>query len=103
MRIVFVLGEQFFERDMHTVVPEMTRISRDIDSVGVLIFDTDITIDSEPVLQRENHPHSGTIHVLIDDKLCYLGRHLSWCFALPPHLLVVEALCNDAVFFPPSA
>ena len=63
-----VLLEQVLEGEVHAVVPEMLWVRRQIDTLSVLVSQTNITINSKPVLQWENHPHSWTIHVLINDE-----------------------------------
>ena len=81
----------------------MTRVSRNVNTIGELIFDSYIAVDSEPVLQRQDGPHSGAVHMLVDDELSDLRSHLLRSISPPTHLLVVEALGNGAIFFPPSA
>ena len=97
-----VLLEQVLEGEVHAVVPEMLWVRRQVDTLSVLVSQTDITIDSKPVLQWKNHPHSRAIHVLINDELSNLWSHHLWSFTPPAHLLVVELLSNSAVLFPPS-
>ena len=80
----------------------MPRVSRHVDTVGELVFDAHVAIDSKPVLQRENRPHSGTVHMLVDDELGYFRTHLLRRIAPPTHLLVVETLSDRTVFLPPS-
>ena len=68
MSVEGVLLEQVLEGEMHAVVPEMLWVRRQVDALSVLVSQTDITIDSEPVLQWQDHPHSRAIHVLINDE-----------------------------------
>ena len=63
-----VLLQELLEGEVHTVVPEMLWVRRQVDTLCVLVSQTDITIDSKPVLQWQNHPHSRAIHVLINDE-----------------------------------
>ena len=81
----------------------MARVSGHIDAVRELVFDTYVAVNSEPVLQRQDGPHRRRIHMLVDDELRDLRRHLFGCIAPPTHLLVVELLGYRAVLFPPSA
>ena len=97
-----VLLEQVLEGEVHAVVPEMLWVRRQVDTLSVLVSQTDITIDSKPVLQWENHPHCWAIHVLINDEFGNFWRHLLWSFTPPAHLFVVELLSHSAVLFPPS-
>ena len=102
MSVESVLLEQFFEGEVHTVVPEMLWVRRQVDTLSVLVSQTNITINSKPVLQWENHPHCWAIHVLINDEFGDFWCHLLWSFTPPAHLLVVELLSDLAVFLPPS-
>ena len=102
MSVEGVLLEQVLEGEVHAVVPEVLWVRRQIDTLSVLVSQTDITIDSKPVLQWQNYPHSRAIHMLINDELSDLWSHLIWSFTPPAHLLVVELLSDSAVLFPPS-
>ena len=102
MSVESVLLEELLQGHVHAVVPEVLWVRRQVDTLSVLVSQTDVTIDSKPVLQRQDHPHSWAIHVLINDELGNLWRHLLWSFTPPAHLLVVELLSNSSVLFPPS-
>ena len=68
MGVESVLLEQVLEGEVHAVVPEMLWVRRQVDTLSVLVSQTNITINSKPVLQWKNHPHSRAIHVLINDE-----------------------------------
>ena len=63
-----ILLQELLEGEVHAVVPEMLWVRRQVDTLSVLVCQTDITINSKPVLQWKNHPHSWAIHVLINDE-----------------------------------
>ena len=103
MLVEGVLLEQILNRDMHAVVPEVSRVSGHIDSLGVGVGQTYLAVHSQPVLQRQDNPHSRAVHVLLDDKVGYLRCHDLRCVTPPAHLVVVELLRHLAVLFPPCA
>ena len=63
-----ILLQQLLQSEVHAVVPEMLWVRWQVDTLSVLVNQTNITINSKPVLQWENHPHSRAIHVLINDE-----------------------------------
>lgn len=101
MGVESVLLQQVLQCEVHAVVPEVFWITWQVDTLSVLVRQTQITINCQPVLQWQNHPHCRAIHVLINDKLGNLWRHLLWRFTPPAHLLIIELLSNLAVFLPP--
>ena len=63
-----VLLEQVLQCEVHAVVPEVFWVAWQVDTLSVLVSQTNITINSQPVLQWQNHPHCRAIHVLINDE-----------------------------------
>ena len=103
MLVEGVFFEQLLHGQVHAVVPEVVRVRGHVDTLGMRVCQPHFLVYRQPVLQRQNHPHRGRVHVLVHDELGYLRRHLLWRFAPPAHLLVVELLRYRAVFFPPCA
>ena len=49
--------EQLFYIQMHTISPVMTRIGRDIDTLGIRIGQAQFFINSYPILERHQTEH----------------------------------------------
>ena len=54
-----ILLHQLFDADMHSVVPEVSWVSRYVDALAVGVGQTYLTIYSQPVLQRQDHTLPG--------------------------------------------
>ena len=64
MSVESVLLEQVLEGEVHAVVPEMLWVRRQVDTLSVLVSQTNITINSKPVLQwQKNHKNYEPIYL----------------------------------------
>ena len=72
MLVECLFFEQLLHGEVHAVVPEVVRVSGHVDTLGMRVCQTHFLVYRQPVLQRQNHPHRGRVHVLVHDELGYL-------------------------------
>ena len=46
-------GEELFDGEMHAVAPVMTWVGRNVDALGVSVWQTELLVDRQPVLKRQ--------------------------------------------------
>jgi len=102
MCVELVAMQQLLQTEVHTVAPEVARIGRHIDTLGLAVIQTQLAINSQPVLHGKDDPHSRAVHVLDEDSLSHLGCKLLRCLAGPAQLFVVVALGLLSVLEPPG-
>ena len=88
---------------MHAIAPVVTRIGGDVDALGIGIGQTEVAIDGEPVLEREDAEQRWAGEVIVNYACADVGRSGGRTFALFAKFLVVVLACELWVEFPPLA
>ena len=55
--IVFLIGHQLLNGEMHTVAPVMLRIGGYVDTLGIGISQSQFLVDGQPVLDGQDAEH----------------------------------------------
>ena len=102
IRIEAIGFDQRFKREVHSVLPIVFRIGRDVDSLIRRVGSANVRVHAEQILKLKDAPHRWGSKMLLDDGLINPRLTIIRRFARQAELLVVEALGDAPVFFPPT-
>ena len=99
--VQFIGSQKLLDGQVHAIAPVMTRISGDVDTLSILVWQTQFLVDTHPVLERDETEHGRRGEMTAHNILCQPSGQRTRCLTASTQRRVVVILRTLLVLIPP--